>query len=85
MAYLSEIVEGTRTAESVETFEWRGLRFHVVTAEPLLADQVLTIRRTLPRVASVGMFADVLGVVVGRRVRIRTVRPSLDVTFEVGL
>ncbi len=85
MAHLSETVQGTGAAESVETFEWRDLRFHVVTAEPLLVDQVLTIRRTLPKVANVGMFADVLGMVVGRRVRIRTVRPSLDVSFEVGL
>jgi len=85
MVHSSETVRGTRAAESVETFEWRDLRFHVVTAEPLLVDQVRTIRRTLPKVASVGMFADVLGMVLGRRVRIRTVRPSLDVTFEVGL
>ena len=85
MAHPSETVRDTGVAANVETFEWRGLRFHVVTAEPLLVDQVRTIRQTLPRVASVGMFADVLGMVVGRRVRIRTVRPSPDVSFEVGL
>ncbi len=85
MAHSSETVRDTGVAESVETFEWHGLRFHVVTAEPLLVDQVRTIRQTLPKVASVGMFADILGMVVGRRVRIRTVRPSPDVSFEVGL
>jgi hypothetical protein len=85
MAYPSETVPAARAAASVQTFEWRHLRFLVVTAEPLLADQVRTIKRTLPRVGSVGMFADVLGMVLGRHVRIRTVRPSLNVTFEVGL
>jgi hypothetical protein len=77
--------ETARHAESVETFEWRNLRFRVVTAEPLLVGQVQALRQTLPKVASVGMFAGVLGMIVGRRVRIRTVRPSPDVTFEVGL
>jgi hypothetical protein len=81
----SGTIQGARTADSAETFAWRDLRFHVVTAEPLLVDQVQTIGRTLPKVASVGMFADLLGIVLGRRVRIKTVRPSRDVTFEVGL
>ena len=85
MDHPSGTVRDMRAAESVETFVWRDLRFHVVTPEPLVVDQVGTIRRALPKVASVGVFADVLGMVLGRRVRIRTVRPSPDVSFEVGL
>jgi|APFre7841882630_1041343.scaffolds.fasta_scaffold63105_3 hypothetical protein len=85
MDHSSGTVRGMSAAENVETFVWRDLRFHVVTSEPLLEAQVGMIRRALPKVASVGVFADVLGMVLGRRVRIRTVRPSPDVSFEVGL
>ncbi len=84
MAQASDTVQSASAAESVETFEWRGLHFHVITAEPLLVAQVRTIRRTLPKVASVGMFADVVGMVLGRHVRIRTQRPSPDIRLEVG-
>lgn len=70
--------------ESIATFEWRGLHLHVVTAEPLAADQLRTIQRMARKVASVGAFADLLGMVVGRHVRIRTERPSPDVRLEVG-
>ena len=70
---------------SVATFAWRDLRFHVVTKDPLTGEQERAIRQTLPRVATVGRFADVLGIILGRRVRIRTDRPSRDVSFEVGL
>jgi hypothetical protein len=85
MAYTSQTVPGVATAESVATFEWRNLHFLVVTREPLFPDQVRTIERVLPKVASVGQFADVVGMVLGRFVRIRTERPSPDIRFEVGL
>jgi hypothetical protein len=80
----SETVRSASAAESVETFDWRGLHFHVITAGPLPGDQVSTIRRTLPEVASVGFFADLLAMTLGRHVRIRTERPSPDIRFEVG-
>jgi hypothetical protein len=80
----SFIVRGVSTAESVATFEWRDLHLHVVTREPLLADQLRTVERMLPKVASVGQFADLLGMVLGRHVRIRTERPSPDIRLEVG-
>jgi hypothetical protein len=85
MAYTSQTVPSVVTAESVATFEWRNLHFLVVTREPLFPDQVRTIERVLPKVASVGQFADVVGMVLGRFVRIRTERPSPDIRFEVGL
>ncbi|MGA2512965.1 MAG: hypothetical protein ABSG37_05045 [Candidatus Limnocylindrales bacterium] len=71
--------------ESVATFEWRDLHLHVVTREPLSADQIRTLEQVLPKVASVGLFADVVGTFLGRSVRIRTERPSPDVRLEVGL
>ena len=70
--------------ESVATFEWRDLHLHVVTREPLPEDQLRTIERMVPKVSGVGAFADLLGMIVGRHVRIRTERPSLDVRLEVG-
>ena len=85
MGYPSETVPIVATAESVATFEWRKLHLHIVTRESLLPDQVHTIKRVLPKVKSVGQFADVVGMVLGRSVRIRTERPSPDVRFEVGL
>jgi hypothetical protein len=70
--------------ESIVTFEWRNLRFHVVTREPVPADQLRTIERMVRKIPSAGAFADLLGMVLGRHVRIRTERPSPDVRFEVG-
>jgi hypothetical protein len=84
MADASRTVSSVAAAENVRTFEWRKLHLHVVTREPLSADQVLTIERVMPKVASVGQFADVLGTVLGRQVRIRTERPSPDIRLEVG-
>ena len=71
--------------ECVETFAWRDLRFHVVTRDPLTADQRRILRQTLPRIDRVGTFADVLAMILGRHVQIRTVRPSPDIRFEIGL
>ena len=91
MAYSSSTVHGVADAESVAatesvmTFEWHNLHLHVVTLEPLTADQVRMIERVLPKVTSVGLFADVLGMDFGRSVRIRTERPSRDIRLEVGL
>lgn len=72
------------STESMSTFEWHSLHLHVVTREPLSLDQVRTIQRALAKVASVGQFADVLGMILGRSVRIRTERPSPDIRLEVG-
>jgi hypothetical protein len=71
--------------EVIATYSWRGLRLHVVTREPLSPDQARTIERMIPRIPSVGVFADLLGMILGRRVRIRTSRPSQDIRFEVGI
>ena len=84
MADPSQTVSSVADAESVATFEWRNLHLHVVTREALSADQVRTIERALPKVASVGLFADVLAMLLGRSVRIRTERPSPDIRLEVG-
>ncbi len=85
MADPSYIVHSVPAAESVATFEWRGLHLHVATREPMSADQVRTLDRALRKISSVGQFVDALGIVLGRRVRIRTERPSADVRLEVGL
>ena len=85
MAHPAETAHTVATTESVLTLEWRHLRLHVVTREPLSADQVRMIERLLPKVASVGLFADVLAMMFGRSVRIRTERPSPDIRLEVGL
>jgi hypothetical protein len=79
-----ETVRSADVQECIETFAWRDLRFHVVTHDPLSADQIRTIRRTLPKIKRVGLFAEVLALVLGRHVRIRTERPSPDIRFEVG-
>jgi len=71
-------------AENISTFEWRGLHLHIVTKELLSAEQVLTIERILKKAGSVGLFASVLGMMLGRSVRIRTERPSPDIRLEVG-
>ena len=78
------IVRSVAAQESITTFEWRDLHLHVVTRETLPADQLRTIARMLPKVPSVGAFADLLGMVLGRHVQIRTERPSPDVRLEVG-
>jgi hypothetical protein len=85
MADPSPTVSSVAGAESVATFEWRNLHLHIVTREPLTADQVRMLERVLPKVSSVGLFADVVGMLLGRSVRIRTERPSPDIRFEVGL
>ena len=79
----SQTVDRFAAEESVATFEWRHLHLHVVTREPLSVDEVSTIKRVLSKVASVGEFADVLGMLLGRSVRIRTARPSPDIRLEV--
>ena len=84
MAYSTRIVAKVAAEESIAIFEWRNLHIHVVTREPLTVDEVRTIERVLPKVASVGQFADVVGMVFGRSVRIRTQRPSTDIRLEVG-
>ena len=79
----SRTIQGA-DAVSRTTFDWRGLHLHVVTVDPLTPDQVRTIRRALRWVESVGQFADLLGMVLGRRVRITTDRPSTDIRLDVG-
>ena len=73
------------TTENVLTLEWRKLRLHIVTRDPLTADEVKLIKRVLPKVESVGLIAETLGMIMGRGVRIRTERPSPDIRLEVGL
>jgi hypothetical protein len=84
MSEASQTVPSVAVAESVATFEWRKLHLHIVTREPLSAGDVRTIERVLPKVTSVGQFADVVAMVLGRQVRIRTERPSPDIRLEVG-
>jgi len=70
---------------TVETrFEWRNLCFIVVTREPLTESQLVFMRAVLSRLDSVGSFADALGLLFERRVKVRTTRPSPDIWFEVG-
>jgi len=80
----SDTVRSSDAPECIETFAWRGLRFHVVTREPLTPDQIRTFGQTLPKVTRVGLFAEMVAMVLGRHVRIRTERPSPDIRFEVG-
>jgi hypothetical protein len=84
MPYSSQTVGRSEAAESIVTFEWRKLHLHVVTREPLSAGDERTIKRALPKVASVGQCADLVAMVLGRQVRIRTERPSPDIRLEVG-
>jgi hypothetical protein len=84
MREASQTVLSVAVAESVATFEWHKLHLHVVTREPLSAGEARTIERVLPKVTSVGQFADVVAMVLGRQVRIKTERPSLDIRLEVG-
>ena len=67
------------------TFEWRDLRFHVITHEPLTEPELAYLRKVLRGLDRVGSFADALGDTFGRRVRIRTTRPSPDIWFDIGL
>ena len=86
-ATLTQTDDALRTGaqEIVETFAWRDLRFHVVTRDPLSPEQIRTLRKALPRIERVGVFAEVVAMILGRHVQIRTVRPSPDIRFEVGL
>jgi hypothetical protein len=81
----SQSVPGVSPAESIATFEWHHLHIHIVTRDPLAPDQVRIIGRALSKVASVGACADIVGMLLGRSVRIRTERPSPDIRFEVGM
>ncbi|HEX7490899.1 MAG TPA: hypothetical protein VF337_04285 [Candidatus Limnocylindrales bacterium] len=85
MADAIQTVRPVGDAENAATFEWRGLHLHVVTLDQLTDEQVRMIARALPKVTSVGMFADLVGMILGRSVRIRTKRPSPDIRLEVGL
>jgi chemotaxis protein CheY-P-specific phosphatase CheC len=84
MVESSQVIPRMSAAENVSTFEWRSLHLHVVTLEPLSPDRVRDITRSLAKVSSVGQAADILSMILGRSVRIRTERPSLDVRLEVG-
>jgi hypothetical protein len=81
---MTDLIRRADAPECVETFAWRDLRFHVVTPDPLSADQLKTLRRALPKIDRVGLFAELVAMVLGRHVQIRTERPSPDVRFEVG-
>jgi len=80
----TDLAQSPDAQECVENFEWRQLHFHVVTANPLTADQVKMLRRALPKIERVGVFAEVVAMILGRHVQIRTVRPSPDIRFEVA-
>jgi hypothetical protein len=80
-----ETAQEVAIAENVLTLEWHKLRFHIVTREPLTDDEVKLIKRVLPKMESVGLIAETLGMILGRGVRIRTERPSPDIRLEVGL
>jgi hypothetical protein len=80
----TDLVRSPDAQECVETFEWRDLHFHVVTAHPLTSDQVKTLRRAIRKIERVGIFAEVVAMILGRHVQIRTVRPSPDIRFEVA-
>lgn len=81
---MTDLDRDINAPECIETFAWRDLRFHVVTCDPLSADQLKTLRRALPKIDRVGLFAELVAMVLGRHVQIRTERPSVDVRFEVG-
>jgi hypothetical protein len=85
MADATQTIRRAEDTECLATFEWRGLNLHVVTRDPLTDEQVRMIGRALTKVTSVGMFADLIGMVLGRSVRIRTKRPSPDIRLEIGL
>lgn len=81
---MTDLIRGADAPDSIEPFIWHDLRFHVVTREPLTADQLKTLRRALHKIDRVGQFAEVVAMVLGRHVQIRTERPSPDIRFEVG-
>jgi len=81
---MTDLVRNANAPESIETFAWRELRFHVITREPLTPDQLRTLRQTPPKIDRIGRFADVLAMVLGWHVQIRTERPSPEIRFEVG-
>ena len=70
--------------ESVETFAWRDLRFHVITPGPLTTEQMQFLSRSVRKIDRVGQFAELVAMVTHSHVRIRTERPSVDVRFEVS-
>jgi hypothetical protein len=80
-----QVVAPVQADEKVTTLEWHKLHLHVVTRDPLSADQIRVLERALRKVAGVGEFADVVSTLAGRPVRIRTERPSRDIRLEVGL
>jgi hypothetical protein len=80
----TDLAQSPEAHECIETFEWRQLHFHVVTANPLTADQVKTLKRAVRKIERVGIFAEVVAMILGRHVQIRTVRPSPDIRFEVA-
>ncbi|MGH2465476.1 MAG: hypothetical protein ACRDGI_08445 [Candidatus Limnocylindrales bacterium] len=80
----TDLVQRPEARECIETFEWRHLHFHVVTANPLTSDRVKTLQRAVRKVDRVGTFAEVVAMILGRHVQIRTVRPSPDIRFEVA-
>ena len=84
MGMFSQAEHAVTREPSIATFEWRGLHLHVATREPLPVDQARAIERMVRKVPSVGVFADLVGMIVGRHVRVRTERPSPDVWFDVG-
>jgi len=81
---MTDLVRDVDTPESIETFSWHDLRIHVVTRDPLSADQIKILRRALPKIERVGQFAELVAMVLGRHVQIRTERPSPDIRFEVS-
>jgi hypothetical protein len=80
----TDLVNSPEARECIETFEWRDLHFHVVTTHPLTPDQVKTLQRAVRKIERVGIFAEVVAMILGRHVQIRTVRPSPDIRFEVA-
>jgi len=80
----SDIVRTSDPPECIESFDWRTLHFHVVTRDPLTPEQIRQLRKTLSKIDRVGLFAEVIAMILGRHVQIRTVRPSPDIRFEVG-
>ena len=67
------------------TLDWRDLHLHVLTRDAPTDSELESMRAVVSRVKQVGSFADALGMIYGRRVHIRTTRPSPDIWFEVGL
>jgi hypothetical protein len=84
MADASQTAQRAEVRDSLATFEWRHLHIHVVTQEPLSVGELRMIERMVPKVTSVGQFADLVAMLLGRQVRINTERPSRHVRLEVG-